>query len=93
MSRFILAFPAEARSIAIELSNVVRQVSVPVAVLFSDAERPFAMFDDMLPYPWMLPPFTFRSADDLSRSLRNKIVPALERKVQELASRRRVLPA
>jgi hypothetical protein len=74
-----------------ELASIVRQLpSVPVAVLLADAQQPYAMFGDiMLRCPSVLPPFRFHSSADLATSLRLKVLPALERKIQEFDSRRR----
>jgi hypothetical protein len=51
-----------------------------------DGQRPFAMFTDLLDYPWVLPPYKYTSAETLLANLDDVIAPA-EAKVKELRDR------
>jgi hypothetical protein len=53
-----------------------------------DGQRPFAMFNDLLDYPWVLPPYKYQSAKALLANLDDVIAPA-EAKVKELVERRK----
>lgn len=94
MSKFIIAIGMGSRSLPFELGSIVPHLpSVPVVVLLSDSEPEYAMFETMRMYPSVLPAFRFRTVEDLVMSLKHRVLPAVERWVQELAVRRRVLPS
>ena len=53
-----------------------------------DGQRPFAMFKDLLDYPWALPPYKYQSAEALLATLNDVIAPA-EATAKEMVERRR----
>ena len=89
MSRFIVADLSDPRSIPQELATIVPALpSVPVAPLLQADQVPYAMFEHLQRYTWVLPLVRYRDVDELVRRL-----PALiTRAERKAASQTRTRP-
>jgi uncharacterized protein YjbI with pentapeptide repeats len=93
LSCFIIADLTEARSTALEAMLVIPQLQAPFAPIIRKGEEPFAMFDDLRKYPWVLPTWTYRDAGHLVRSLEVRVVEPCEAARAEIRRRRREVRA
>jgi uncharacterized protein YjbI with pentapeptide repeats len=87
MARFIIADVTDPSSVPYELGRIVPNTKVPVQAIILDGQRPFAMFTDLRDYSWVLPPYKYKSKEQLLAKFNDVINPA-EAKVQELRDRR-----
>ena len=86
LARFIIADLTDPSSIPYELARIVPGTKVPVQAIILDGQREFAMFNDLLDYRWVLPPYRYQSAETLMANLNDVIAPA-EAKAKELIER------
>ena len=86
MARFIIADLTDPSCSPYEVGRIVPDTKVPLQAIILDGQRPFAMFTDLLDYPWVLPPYKYTSAETLLANLDDVIAPA-EAKVKELRDR------
>jgi len=49
-----------------------------------DGRHQFAMFNDLLDYRWVLPPYRYQSEETLLASLTKRVIAPAEAKVSEL---------
>jgi hypothetical protein len=86
-SRFVIADISAPRCVPHELMAIVpHSPSIPVVPIIRDGEAPYAMFEDLLAYPWVLPPVKYRDDADLVARLDAAIVgPAEQRLAPEAA--------
>jgi uncharacterized protein YjbI with pentapeptide repeats len=85
LSRFVIAYITNPRSVPLELQATVPDYMVPFVTILQRGEPAFGMFDD-LPrrYHWALPLLEYNSVDTLLAAFEQKVVnPALE-KAQEV---------
>ena len=84
LSRFIVADLTDARSVPLELAQIIPQLpSVPIVPLIRYGERPFALFDDMFRhYAWVLAPIVYEATEDVDELL-NQVVESAEGKISE----------
>jgi hypothetical protein len=81
LARFVVADLTDPSCVPHELRTIVPEIQVPVATLISSGSQPYAMFTDLLKYPWLLPPEEYRDAGDVQR----RVLPKLLRNAEELA--------
>jgi uncharacterized protein YjbI with pentapeptide repeats len=84
MARFIIADLTDPSSIPYELGRVVPNTKVPVQAIILDGKDEFAMFNDLLDYRWVLPPYRYQSEETLLASLNERVIAPAEAKVIEL---------
>jgi len=84
MSRFIIADITNAKSIPQELTAVVKDLpSVPVQPILRKGSKPWAMFEHIQRYPWVLPVIPYLSKKDLLDNMREKVIEPAESMAQE----------
>jgi hypothetical protein len=83
LARFVIADVTEPRSVPAELAAIVPHLSVPVQTLLLASQKPYALLDSLLKYPWFLPPFRYKDQADLIASLGEEVVGAAETKVKQ----------
>jgi uncharacterized protein YjbI with pentapeptide repeats len=85
MARFIIADITSPKSIPQELVSIVEQLpSVPVQPLLKRGSKPWAMYDHIKRYPWVLTLHRYVGLDDLRMSLGEKVVAPAVAKAEEL---------
>ena len=86
MARFIVADLTAARSIPQELQRIVPLLpSVPVQPIIAASESPYAMFESLNAYPWVLRPHKYSSQKVLIDALEGHVIAPAEAKADELA--------
>jgi hypothetical protein len=79
MSRFVIADISAPRCAPHELMAIVPDSpSIPVVPIIREGEEPYAMFKDLLAYPWVLPLVTYRDDADLVERLDMAVVRPAE---------------
>jgi CHAT domain len=82
MSRFVVADISAPRCVPHELMAIVpHSPSIPVVPIIREGEEPYAMFRDLLAYPWVLPPMKYRDDGDLLARLDAAIVGPAEQRL------------
>lgn len=82
--RFIIADLTEPRSIPQELVSIVPvHPRVPVMPLIKRGHEPWAMFDFIRSYPWVLDTYEYDDVVDLLATLKEKVITPAERKFEE----------
>jgi len=84
MARFIIADITDPSCIPYELATIVPHTKVPVQAIILDGKHEFAMFNDLLDYRWVLPPYRYQSEETLLASLNERVIAPAEAKVIEL---------
>ena len=81
LSRFVIADISEPKSVPQELVSIVEQMpSLPVQPILQAGEEPWAMFDHIKKYPWVLPIHSYEGVETLLETLHEKVVlPAVSR--------------
>ncbi len=83
MSRFIVADITDPSSIPHELAAIVPDLpSVPVAPLILASERPYAMFEHLQRYGWVLPVVRYKDIAELLRKLPKAVIEKAEKKAK-----------
>ena len=73
------------RSIPQELGSIIQELpSLPVKPLLRYGAKPWAMYDHIKRYPWVLEIYKYRNLDDLLGSLEEKVILPAENKAKEL---------
>ena len=89
MACFVLADISDPRSIPQELQRIVPALpSLPVQPLIAAGQAPYSMFADFGTYPSVLPPFIYRSDDELVDGL-GAIVSGVQERLVQIRERRR----
>jgi uncharacterized protein YjbI with pentapeptide repeats len=84
MSRFIVVDITNPKTTPVELAAVLPHYRTPVVPIIQRGERPFAMFEDLQKYPWVLPVLHYESSEALRRVFADAIVaPALRAKERQ----------
>ncbi len=85
LARFVVADVTDARSVPQELERIVpRLTSVPVVPLLEASSSVYGMFQDFLPYPWVLELLQYADLQELMSSLDEKVIARAEVKAREL---------
>lgn len=84
MARFIIADLTDPSCIPYELGRVVPNTKVPVQAVILDGKHEFAMFNDLLDYRWVLPPYRYQSEETLLANLGDRVIAPAEAKAIEL---------
>jgi uncharacterized protein YjbI with pentapeptide repeats len=83
LARFIIADLTDPSCIPYELATVV-QASVPIQAIIVEGRSEFAMFGDLLKYPWVLSPYRYTTEEMLLANLCECVIAPAEAKVEEL---------
>jgi hypothetical protein len=80
MSRFVVADLTDPKSIPQELSRIVPFLpSVPVVPIIESSDiAPYAMFEHLTRYPWVLELVKYGDVQDLSSQLESRVVKPAE---------------
>jgi uncharacterized protein YjbI with pentapeptide repeats len=90
LSRFVIADLTNPRSIPQELTRIVPNLpSVAVQPIIRAPQDPYAMFGDLLRYPWVLKPYRYRSNESLLADLEKRVVGPAEAKAEKLTKGRK----
>jgi uncharacterized protein YjbI with pentapeptide repeats len=85
MSRFIIADITSPKSIPQELVSIVETLpSVPVQPLLKTKSKPWAMYDHIRRYPWVLQLHRYTDQEELLVSLAEKVIIPAEEKAKDL---------
>jgi uncharacterized protein YjbI with pentapeptide repeats len=85
MSRFVVADITDAKSIPQELVSIVEQLpSLPVQPILQKDCTPWAMYDHIKRYPWVLKLYRYATVDELIPRLREEVISPAEMKVMEI---------
>jgi len=85
MSRFVIADITDAKSIPQELVSIVEQLpSLPVQPILQQDCEPWAMFDHIKRYPWVLELYGYTASDEFIPRLREVVISPAEMKVIEI---------
>jgi uncharacterized protein YjbI with pentapeptide repeats len=85
IARFIIADLTAAKSIPHELERIVPGLpSVPVQPLLQDSTKEYSMFEHLKRFPWVLPPYHYKSTKAIIASLKQEIIAPAELKAKEL---------
>ena len=85
LARFVIADITNPRSIPQELGSIIQELpSLPVKPLLRYGAKPWAMYDHIKRYPWVLEIYKYRNLDDLLGSLEEKVILPAENKAKEL---------
>jgi hypothetical protein len=69
LARFVIADLTSPRCIPQELQAIVPDLKVPIAPMILASEKPYAMFEDLQKYPWMLQLRTYIDLNDVKNSM------------------------
>jgi uncharacterized protein YjbI with pentapeptide repeats len=88
LARFILADLTDPSSVPHELATIVPHLrTVPVATLIESGHEPYAMFMDLMSYPWVLRPVEYYRGPPFTDAI-DRLVALAEEKVAELRRER-----
>ena len=89
MARFVIVDLTAARSVPQELQAIIPDVMVPIRPVIAAEDDAWAMFTNLLKYPWVVrEPFRYSDLPDLIRRLRSDVIDVAENKINELAQLR-----
>ena len=87
LSSFIIADLSDPRSVPHELMKIVPTLpSVPVAPIIDAGLSPYALFDTLTRYPWVLPIYKYKSTEAAVAELEQQVIGPAIRKRQEQSS-------
>lgn len=88
LARFVIADITEPKSIPQELVSIVEQMpSLPVQPLLQAGHEPWAMYDHIKRYPWVLELCHYEDLETLLAALRPNIIEPAEAEAQKRAGR------
>jgi len=88
LARFIIADLTDPSCIPYELATIVPHIKVPLQTIILGGKHEFAMFNDLLDYKWVLPPYRYASQEILLAGLNDWVIKPAEEKVEELRRNR-----
>jgi len=92
MVRFVIADITDAKSIPLELQKIVPSLpGLPVQPIILESQYEFAMFRDLMDYPWMLQVHRYASAETLLAELDQAVIAPATEKAKEIAERRKLI--
>jgi hypothetical protein len=92
LARFVIADLTDPRSIPQELQRIVpHNPSLPVQPIILASQDPYAMFGDLLDYPWVLPPCRYVSVDSLLSVLEREVILPAALAAAKLQARRKAI--
>jgi hypothetical protein len=79
LSQFIIVDVTNPRSSPLEMQALVPDYAIPIVPIIQSGEKPFAMFDDLKKYPWVLRRLvSYESVRALKSAMKREVVtPAL----------------
>ena len=81
--RFVIADISAPRCVPHELMAIVpNSPSIPVVPILRDNEEPYAMFNDLLAYAWVLLPVRYRDDAVLVARLQRDVIAPTEKRLQ-----------
>ena len=83
LARMVIADLSTPRSIPHELQAIVPEIQLPVAPIIVESERPYAMFNDLAKYPWLLKLRTYVDLADVV----NNVLPDILLEVESSKSK------
>lgn len=84
ISRFVIADISEPKSVPQELVSIVEQMpSLPIQPILQLGEEPWAMFDHIRRYPWVLPIHRYEDVENLLETLHEKVILPATMSVRE----------
>ena len=84
MARFIIADLTDPSSVPDELAMIAPGTSVPLQTIVLEGQREYAMFRDLMKYPWVLEPYKYESPQLLLAQLKEKVIAPAEAKAEQL---------
>jgi hypothetical protein len=84
MARFIIADLTDPSCIPYELATVIPHTKVVVQPVILEGKHEFAMFHDLLAYPWVLPVYRYETPETMLANLNERVIAPAEEKVKEL---------
>ncbi len=91
LSRFIVVDITSPRSVPQELASIVPNLpSVPVQPLVHGSAVPYAMFEALTQYPWVLKPVRYDSVQGLALAVREKIIMPCEARIRGETDKARI---
>ena len=85
LARFVIADLSDARSLPQELSTIIPILpSVPVQPIVVESQRPYAMYEHWVRYPWVLPPVTYSDQSELLAWFDTKVIAPAEARAEEM---------
>ncbi len=82
LSRFVIA-DLSGPSVPQELYSTVPHFKIPFVPIIEEGRKPYAMFTDLLEYPWVLSPVTFKNTEHLLALLPERVIAPAEEKFKE----------
>ena len=90
MALFVIADLTDPKSIPQELQRIIPDnPSLPVQPIILFSQDPYAMFGDMLDYPWVLIPHRYNTLDELLAELKIKVIDPPVKKAEEIELKRK----
>ena len=82
LSRFVIV-DLSGSSVPQELYSTVPHFKIPFVPIIEEGRKTYAMFADLLEYPWVLPPVRFSSQEQLLELLPSRVIEPAEEKFKE----------
>jgi uncharacterized protein YjbI with pentapeptide repeats len=89
IARFVIADITDAKSIPHELQRIIPGLpSLPVQTILQSSDYEYGMFEDLLDYPWVLPPYKYDNTIHLISTLEEKVILPAASKAREIETKR-----
>lgn len=87
LSRFIIIDITSSKSAPMEMATIIPSVRIPIIPLIEEGHAPYAMFTDLIKYPWVLSPLQYGDVKSIVQNFQAAIIQPIENKIKELKSR------